>query len=149
MSEVDSTLGIRAALETALAEMMPAIATAWQRTGFNAENPADVAADEPYQRAEIIWNDPANNENSASYTERGLFQVTLCFPPPSDTVPAGQGPLERRAHLLRRVFKRGASFTAHGVTVTIDRTGSLLPPYSQHGRDCLPVRFSFYAHISA
>lgn len=141
-----SLVAIRAALELALDGIAPPIRTVWQRDPFDA---TVFPADEPYQLAHILWNRPANNENSASWTEIGLFQVTLCYPAPGDSVPTGQALLESRADLLRHTFRRTASFSALGATVTIDKTAELLPAYAHQGRDCLPVRCPFYAHISA
>jgi hypothetical protein len=142
-----SLVAIRSALEVGLNGVSPPMATAWQRKGFDPAT--DVPADEPYQRAELLYADPENNENTSSYTDIGFLQITLCYPVESDVTAGGSAEVEGRIDLLRTIFKRKASFSAGGVTVTIHRTLKLLPPYKEGARDCQPVRVPFYAHINA
>lgn len=142
-----SLVSIRAALEVPLAALTPTIKTAWQRKGFDPAK--DVPADQPYQRAELLYADAENNENTANWTELGYLQVTLCYPVESDVTPGGSAAVESRIDLMRTVFKRKASFTHGGITVMIHRTPKLLPPYKDGARDCQPVRIPFYAHINA
>jgi hypothetical protein len=134
-----STVAIRTALTLALKNMEPALDRA-NENGKIYEPQKDV----PYQRVNILFAPPINNENAASHIETGFMQVTLMYPHRGGTTPAAA-----RAELIRSTFPRGSSFTSGGVTVTIDKTPEIAPAMIEGDRYVVPVRVSFFAHIPA
>jgi len=131
-----SATKVRAALETALAAMSPAVSTAFENKVF------DPVPGTPYQRVNLLAAEPLNEEMTASYTERGFMQVTLCYP-----ADKGPGPATARAELIRDTFWRGASFVASGVTTRIIRTPEIRPAFNDGDRFCVPVRIRFEASV--
>lgn len=127
-----SSVAIRAALETALAAMTPALDTAWENTV-----PAPVA-DVPYQRVKMVFADPENAEIGPTFLERGYMQVDLLYP-----AGTGAGAAQARVELLRAAFYRGRALTASGQSVLVERTPSILPGFDDAGRYCVPVRIPF------
>ena len=126
---------IRAALETALSSMTPALAVAWENMPFTP------VTGTPYQRASIILAEPANDEIGRTFNERGVFQVSLHYPP-----NAGPSAAYARADLIRDKFYRGQDFTSGGVTVHVIGTPSILPPTNDdQGRYALVVSINFRA----
>jgi hypothetical protein len=128
---------IRAALETAINAMSPALATAWENVSFTP------TAGTPYQRVSMNWHEPINAEYGRTAMQGGFLQVVLCY-------PGGAGPAaaDARAQLLRSTFYRGASFTADSLTTTIARTPGTLPGFiDDDGRYALAVRIPFFATI--
>lgn len=132
-----SVTHIRAALETALNNMTPALATAWQNA------PYTPVSGTPYQRVTILTGEPNNSVFGASYTEQGYMQVDLCYPQ-----SVGASALENRFELLRTTFKRGTAFINGGITTTIDATPELSPAYLDGDRFIRPVKIRFHAYIS-
>lgn len=128
---------VRAALEIALAAMSPALGTSWEN-GEYVPVPGT-----PYQRVWLMPAEPANVEIGPRYTEQGLFQIDLAYP-----LNAGPSAATARAELLRTTFPRGASFTASGVTTSIERTPEIRPGRVEDDRWIVPVRIRFYAHIT-
>lgn len=131
-------VSVRAALETALAAMSPALSTAYENVAFVP------VADTPYQRAETMFARPDNREISANFLEQGIFQVTLCYPP-----NAGPAAAATRAELIRTAFKRSSSFASGGVTVTVSDTPEVKPAYVDGDRYCVPVCIRFFAQLVA
>lgn len=131
-----SALLIRAALETALAAMSPSLATAYENAPY-----APVVGT-PFQRVTLLLAQPANDEFSSVYREEGFLQVDLNYP-----LNAGPKDAAARAELIRTIFPRGASFTASGVIVNIERTPEIMPAKVEADRFVIPVRIRFYAHI--
>lgn len=132
-----SSADVRAALETALAAIAPPLSTAWENTAFAPK------VDEPYQRVSLLRATPRNDEYGRAYSERGIFQVSLHYPP-----NLGPKDAEARLDLLRASFFRGASFTKNSVVVTILRTPAALPPMDDdQGRYVLPVSIEFQASL--
>lgn len=126
---------IRAALETALNSIDPKLPTAWENT---AHTPV---VGKPYQRAVILTAGSATEEIGRSYNRRGVFQISLHYPP-------GMGPAEAdaRADLIAATFYRGATFTKDGLTVSIIGATDPLPPLDDdQGRYVLPVSINFRA----
>lgn len=124
---------LRAALETALSGMSPALATAWQNVPFTP------AVGSPYQRVSLLPGTPANEEFGGNFADRGFLQVTLHYPP-------GQGAkaAEDRALAIRSTFRRGASFTSGGLTVIIMKTPAILPAMTDDdGRYVVPVSIEY------
>lgn len=132
-----SSVSIRAALETALNAMSPSISTAFENVAFSP------TAGTAYQRVNVLFGTPLNDEISRSYEERGFMQVTLCYP-----VNAGPGTAATRAELVRSSFYRGRTLTASGVTVLINLTPEILPAFVDGDRYCIPVRVPFKAPIT-
>jgi len=129
---------IRAALETALNGMSPALATEWQNEAFTP--PALTA---PYQSAYLLPAEPDNREIGPQHVQRGIFQISLRYPQ-----SGGTGLAETRAELIRTTFARGVSFTSGGVTVTIEKTPEIAPAQQDGDRLNLPVRVRFYAPVN-
>jgi hypothetical protein len=133
-----SSVLIRTALESALAAMSPNLATAWENV------PYTPVAGTPYQRVYLLLADPAQPEIGRMTQERGFLQVSLAY-------PLGEGPAaaQTRAELIRDTFYRGRSFTASGVTVTIEKTPEISPAMVEPDRYVLPVRIRFFSNYQA
>ena len=132
-----SSADVRAALEVALSAMSPELATAWENTAYKP------VVGRPYQRAAIIRATPRNDEYGRAFSELGIFQVSLHYPP-------GQGAkdAEARLDLIRATFFRGASFVKNSVVVTIISTPAALPATDDdQGRYVLPVSIQFKASL--
>jgi hypothetical protein len=136
-----SVVAIRAALDTALDTLSPAIVTAKENVNFDAE--AGVAATAPYQRVHLLLAQPDNAEISRRHVEQGIYQITLCYP--LNTGPAAAA---TRAELIRATFYRGASFVAGGITVTIIRTPEIAPAMIEGDRYVVPVSIRFMAPVN-
>lgn len=128
-------LAVRAALETALNAMSPALATAWENT------PYTPVQGTPYQRVYLLAAQPDNPEMGGHVIERGFLQVSLCYP-----LSTGPADATTRAELIRSTFKRGDAFTASGITTQIERTPEIAPAMIEEDRYVLPVRVRFFAH---
>jgi hypothetical protein len=129
---------VRAALEAALNALSPPIQTAWENVPYT---PADGVA---FQRVTLIPASPGNDEISRSYVERGVFQITLAYPP-------GNGPRDAaaRAELIRAAFYRGRSLVNGGLTVTIERTPEIgVGQIDPNGRWVVPVRLRYMAPVA-
>lgn len=133
-----SVLKIRAALETALAAMSPALATAWENTTYTP------TAGTPYQRASMTFAEPINTEYGKSYQQGGMFVVSLCWPQ-----GAGVTDIAARIELLRATFARGATFTADGLTTQVARTPLILAASLEGDRYVVPVQVPFLATITS
>jgi hypothetical protein len=131
-----SAVLVRQALEVAIAAMSPPLQTAYENAPFTPTNGT------PYQRVTMLLAQPANDEFSPVHREEGFLQVDLCYP-----LGAGPATATARAELIRTTFARGASFTASGVTVNIDRTPEIMPGRTEEDRFVIPVRIPFHAHI--
>lgn len=132
-----SIVSVRAALESALDDMSPALTTQYENAPFT---PTPGTA---YQAATLLTAEPRNDEVSASFVEQGLFQITLRYP--LNTGPAAAA---ARVNMIRTTFRRGATFTKDGVTVTVNRTPEILPAYTEGDRYVVPVRVPFQAPIT-
>lgn len=133
-----STAIVRKAMEKRLALITPALATAYENVTF-----APVAGT-PYQRINLLPNTPDNRVmGSAVYFERGIFQITLCYPQGT-----GPGAAEARAQVVRAHFKRGTSMTESGVIVLITDTPRVSPAFMDGDRYCIPISVPFQAQIS-
>ena len=131
-----SIVKIRAALETALNSITPALETAWENVEFT---PTTGTA---YQRAYLIFADPNNQEYGPNYQELGYLQIDLNYP-----LMSGPNASDTRFELIRDTFKRGTSFIYGGVTVTINRTPSISPAYISGDRFIRPVKIRFYSNV--
>jgi hypothetical protein len=132
-----SIIKIRAALETALNSVSPALSTAWENVNFTP------TAGTPYQAVFIQFAEPDNSTmGSGFYTELGVMTVRLCYPMQTGTLTAAT-----RAELLRTTFRRGNTFTKDGVSVLIQRTPEIVPGEIDGDRFVLTVKIRFYANI--
>lgn len=105
---------IRAALETRLNSLSPAISTAWENVEFTP------VVGTPWQRVNILWASPDNTTLGCSRRfERGILQVTLNYP-----VNKGASAIDDRVNLLIGHFYRGLSMIHGGQTVRIMSTPS-------------------------
>lgn len=130
---------VRAALETQLAAMGPALATAWENVDFEK-----VDANTPFQAVTLLPAAPDNPVfGPGFYVERGIMQVTLSYP-----LGAGPGAAAARAKLVRAQFPRGLSLAAGGVTTTIERTPEIGTGVITDDHYQLPVRIRWYANVN-
>lgn len=132
MSEVT----IRAALQTRLGTMAPAIHTVHENETYKP------IADTPYQKVNMLRGQPANPEQGAMRQAVGIFQVTLFYPPNAAT-----GAAEARADAIAAHFARPLSLTLSGIVVTIDRSPYVMPGFQDGGRWAVPVRISYFANL--
>ena len=130
-----SSVLVRAALESGLNGMAPALATAWENAAFTPTTAA-------YQRVAILFAAPDNTSYGSGYTEQGFMQIDLNYP--QETGPAAA---YTRAELIRATFARGETFSSGGVSATIERTPEILPGRNEGSRYVLPVRIRFFAHL--
>ncbi len=130
-----SVIKCRAALETALNAMTPALSTAWENVEFTP------VLGTPYQRCTILFAEPGNDEYGRNYQELGFMQVMLYYPHGN-----GSSDAIARAELLRQTFRRGASFTNSGLTVVISRTPEVKPAFNDGEFYIVPVNIRFYAN---
>lgn len=129
---------IRTALETAIAAMSPALATAYENAPFSP------VVGTPYQRVYMLTAQPDDIVmGNALWVEQGVFQISLFYP-----LDFGPGAAEARAELIRSTFYRGASFSSGGVTVLIDRTPEIAPAIIDEDRRVVPVRVRFQATLT-
>lgn len=133
---------IRAAFETELAGMSPALATAWENVVLSPK----PAAGTPYQIAKLMPAEPENpTYGDGFYRERGYFQLNLCYPTKQNP---GAGPSIARAELLRETFPRGKTLIAGGVTVIVERTPEIGVGFSDGDRYVVPVRIRYFANVT-
>lgn len=116
--------------------------TAYENVAFTP--PSSPPPGVPYQRVNLIFAQPDNDEQNRYYIERGFMQVGLLYP-----IGAGSGAAATRAELIRSTFFRGASFASGGVTTNIERTPEIAAAQVEGDRWFAPVRVRFYAHITA
>jgi hypothetical protein len=130
---------IRKALEKRLAAMSPALATAFENAAYTPVQGT------PYQKANLLPATPDNIvHGAATWFERGIFQVTLCY-------PTGTGPAaaDARAELVRAQFKRGTTMTEGAVNVLIVATPRIAPALVEGDRYCIPVSAAYQAQLIA
>ncbi len=128
---------IRAALETKLNGITPAISTSWQNVAFTP------VPGTPYQSAYLIPAEPDNPTlGDSHHREHGIFQVSLFYP-----LQAGSGTAESRAELIKAAFARGQSMTSGSVTVRINKTPSIGNGRVDGDRWHVPVKIQYFADI--
>lgn len=133
-----SVVAIRAALESALNAMSPAISTAWENMQFTPP-----AAGTAYQQAHILFARPNNIVIGTEHQELGFMQVKLMYP-----VQAGPAAAAARAELLRTTFARGNTLTSGSVKVIISDTPEVMPGQNEDGRYAVAVKIRFFANIT-
>lgn len=132
-----SVVHVRAALETALADMSPPLATANENVAFTP------VAGTPYQQVTLILVDPDNAENTPSYRLDGVLQVSLMYPQGD-----GPGAATARAEMIRSTFRRGTTFSAGGITTMVFKTPTIMTGRNEGDRFHLPVRIPFTAQVN-
>lgn len=132
-----SQAAIRAALETALAAMSPALSTAYENVAFTP------TAGTAYQKCHILFADPDNTEAGRNYKEQGYMQVTLMYPQAKGSAEAAA-----RAAMLRVTFKKNTSFTSGGHIVTVNRTPAIGNGVPDGDRWSVPVKIPFHSNQS-
>ena len=130
---------ISGALETALAAISPAIATAWENLNFTPP-----VASIPYQEVNVLYATPDNKEYGANRIELGYMQVKLMYP-----LNAGKGAASTRAELIRTTFKRGNSFTSGTSVTTVTQTPSINIIGVELDRFAVIVKIPFHSHQGA
>lgn len=133
-----SAVKVKAALETGLNAMSPALSTAWENATFVP------VAGTAYQAVNLLLAPPVNNEYGNGYREEGIMQVTLMYP-----IQVGASTALARAELIRTTFKRGTTFTKDTVTVTVSNTPEIAPGAVEGDRYALPVKVRFFSNISS
>lgn len=99
---------IRAALETRLTLLSPALPTAWENKTLDAGGLA-------HQRAYLMPNATRTpGLDLVTKHEKGIFQVSVCYP-----IRQGSTLCASRAELIRAHFPAGIKLTAGGVTVLV------------------------------
>ena len=132
-----SITNIRAALETRLNAITPALATAWEGV------PYSPVTGTPYQQVNLLFAETENPTlGDSMYRLNGFMQVLLCY-------PAGTGPkaASTRAELVLNQFRRGLGLSSGGTDVLIDRTPTIAPAIIDGDRYRLPVTVYFTADI--
>lgn len=129
---------IRRALEKKLALLTPALATAFENAVYSP------VTGTPYQKVNLLPATPDNSTmGSLTYMERGIFQVTLCYP-----VGVGPAAAETQAQLLRAHFKRGTSLAESGVTVIVTDTPRAAPALIEGDRHTIPISIAWQCQIT-
>lgn len=131
---------IRKALETHLAAIASPLATAWENVSFVPVNGT------PYQRVNLL---PATPEDSSLasglHFERGIFQVTLCY-------PTGTGPsaAQAKAKALQAHFKRGTTLVEAPIQVLIPLTPAIGSGFKDPDEDryCIPVSIRWQCQVT-
>lgn len=135
-----SLKAIKAALEGRLVAIANPLPTQWENKAFIP--PADGSE---YQIADLLPAEPDNPSlGDGFYRERGLLQVTLCYP-----LGGGSGPVYAKAEAIRDWFPRGLSLSGTGVVVRIHRTPSIGPKLQSPDRFVLPISVRYFADVFA
>lgn len=128
---------IARALEKHLATLTPAIAIAGENGTYTP------VTSTPYQATAML---PANTVTrdvaERVHEERGIFQVTVCY-------PSAKGPVDARtrAELIRQHFAAGLKLTESGQSVEILGKPSIAQALTPTGWYCIPVRIVYKAII--
>jgi hypothetical protein len=110
-----SAVAVRAALETALNGMSPALATAWEDVAY------DPDPTQPWQAVHVMFADARPVELGGKWHEEpGIMQVSLFYP-----AKTGPAQVETRAELIRSTFKHGTEFAASGARVVVRNVPSI------------------------
>jgi len=132
-----SIAAIRAALESKLNMITPALSTAWENVAFTP------VAGTPYQACYVLRAEPNNaTAGDKYYQERGIFQVNLFYPS-----NAGPSAAEARASSIRTAFKRGTVLISGTTYVQIISTPEIGPGRIEGDRWMVPVRIRWTAGI--
>ena len=132
-----SIIKIRSALETALNDMSPALATAWENV------PYTPTIGTPFQRITLLPAEPDNPEMGDNYQQFGYMQIDLFY-------PLNNGPLTAmtRAELIRATFPRGTTLVSSDIKVLIERTPEIAPAYNDGEFYIIPVKVRFFSNVN-
>lgn len=134
-----SIISIRAAIESKLATISPAISTAYENVPFTP------VAGTPYQSVFIMPAAPSNPTlGDGYYRAIGIAQISLFYPIQAGTLTAAT-----RAELIRSTFKRGTSMTSGGITTIIERTPEIGQGRVDGDRWALSVKIRWFAGVFA
>lgn len=129
---------IRKTIEQKLAALSPAVSTAYENKPFTP------VTGTPFQRVNLMPNTPDNTtQGGASYIERGIFQIMLCYP-----INTGPAAAEAQAQLTRAHFKRGTSMVEAGIAVVVTDTPRVASGMIDDNRFCIPISVPWQAQIS-
>lgn len=132
-----SDAAIRAAIESRLNGMTPALATAWENVPFT---PVDGT---PYQRAYLMPAQPENPTIGALLQRlSGVYQINLFYP-----TGTGSSAAMTRALAIRARFPRGLTMTAGGVTVSVIETPEIGGGTVVGDRYLVPVRVRYRTSV--
>lgn len=132
-----SVVAIRAALETALNAMSPAVSTSWENVAFTP------VAGTAYQIVNVLFAEPDNREYGSRHQARGYMQIRLMYPQ-----AVGTATVSARAELIRTTFYRGSTFASGGVTVMVEKTPEVAPGAVDGDRFAVIVKVRFFANIN-
>ncbi len=132
-----SLIAVRAALETKLAAMTPALSTASENVPFTP------VAGTPFQAAYFMPSVDNPTMGDGFYRILGIFQVSLFYP-----LNTGSGTAAARTEAIKTAFKRGTTLTSGTVTVKIDRTPEISQGRVEGDRWHIPIKISFTADIT-
>jgi hypothetical protein len=131
---------IRQSLETYLAQTpglnMP---IAFENKSFTP--PADGSG---YVESRLMPADPDDAMlGSAIYIERGIYQVTLCY-------PEGKGPKDSdsKGDMLRKRFARGTFVEKDGITTNVVGVPALRAGFPSNGIWRVPLSVAWQAEVS-
>lgn len=130
---------VRAALESRLTAMTPALSTAFENASFSP------VSGTPYQAVYLLPAQPDDSEIGARHHfEIGIFQVSLLYP--QNTGPAAA---QSRAIAVRQWFSRGTTLTNAGVNVNITRVPYIRPGRVDADRWRIDIDIRYQAEIFA
>ena len=132
-----SIVAVRAALETKLAAITPALATAYEN------KPYPPVTGTPYQAVYLLPTVENPTMGDDHHRLIGIFQINLFYP-----LKAGTATIAARAELIKATFKRGTSMTAGTVTVRIDKTPEAGQGRADGDRWMIPVKIRWFADIN-
>lgn len=132
-----SVVLIRAALETALAAMTPALSTAYENTPFTP------IAGTPYQRVWFLdFLTQTLELGGHMHRVRSYFQIDLMYP-----LQIGTAASAARGELISATFKAGATFSSGGILVLIPTTPVIGGGYVEGDRWKSVVKIDYAADI--
>ncbi len=130
-----SIANVRAALETALSGMSPAISTVYENTQFTP------TVGTPYQMAHLLPAEPNDLERGIVGKDQGIFQITLMYP-----LHVGTGDANARAELIRSTFYKKATFSAGGQNIIISKTPYIGQGVVDGDRWRVPVKITWFTN---
>jgi len=128
---------IRKLMETRLAAMSPALATAWENSTYTP------VAGVPYQRVEFLRAEPETPTMDTFRREIGIMQVTLMYP-----LNKGAGDAESRAELIRAQFPKALRLSGSGINVDFASSPHVMSGFRDEDRWAAPVRVRYFSNIS-
>lgn len=132
-----SQSAISNALETRLAAMVPAIATAWENVEFQPVGGVE------YQKVDILFAQPENPTFGANFNrQRGYMNVQLRYP-----LNTGRNNALAQAEAIKNWFPRGLSLQDGGVTSIVEMTPEISKGGNVEDRYVINVKIRFFANL--